>query len=124
MRRTAWSAGRYGRSSDAKRSLLPKVERNLDRTSFVLRRESGERVAPVVETEPVREHSREVDLPVGNEIEVVLDPVLANAAEVLESKGVRADHRNFLEVKRCVFPPGRAVHTRLHQRSARLQDAR
>ena len=45
----------------AQRHVAPEVERDLDRAGVVLGGERGERVAPVVERERVREHAGEVD---------------------------------------------------------------
>ena len=62
--------------------------------------------------------------PLADEVEVVLDAVLAHAVDLLEPERVRADHRDLLEVQRRVLPPRRPVHAGLHERAARLQHAR
>src|SRR5262245_23871992 len=65
-------------------SLLPEVERDLDRARSVLRGQGDERVTPVVEPEPMREHAGEVDATARCEVEVVRDAVLAAPVDLLE----------------------------------------
>src|SRR6266480_3843319 len=104
-------------------TVTAKVERHLDRAGLVLRGQRSERVTPVVERERVGQHAAEIDSAVRDELQVVIDPVPANAFDLLEAERVRPDHRDLLEVQRRVLPVGRSVHTGLDERSARLQHA-
>src|SRR5262245_47067066 len=81
---------RPARRGPRARAALPEIERDLDRAGAILFRERGQRLAPLVEPEGVREHAREVDAPGGDQVEVVLDAVLAHAVDRLDAEGVRA----------------------------------
>ena len=64
------------------------------------------------------EHAREVDAPVGHEVEVVGDGVLALAVDGLDAEGVRAHPVDLLEVERRPLPPRRRVDPALDQGAA------
>lgn len=58
-------------------------------------------------------HPGEVDPIVGDEVEVVLDAVLADPVDLLDPERVRADPGDLLEVQRAPLPAARGVDTAL-----------
>src|SRR6185312_11870226 len=80
---------------------VPLVEGDLDGAGAVLRGEHGERVTPrLVEREGVGEHPAEVDAAGFDQVEVVVDAVLAHAVDLLDAERVRAHPAQLLEVER------------------------
>ena len=71
----------------------------------------------------MRQHAREVDATVGDQVEVVADAVLALALDLLDPERVRPDPGDLLEVERAPLPSARRVHAALHERAARLEHA-
>ncbi len=100
------------------------IEEIAEWSGGVLRGENRERVAPLLERERVGEHRCDVDAAAAREVEVVLDAVLALAVDLFEPERVRAAPRQLLEVQRRPLPRDGAVDAGLHERAARLQDAR
>src|SRR5574338_1400613 len=84
---------------DGSRGGAGKLERDLDAAGLLADR-SEEGLAPVVERVAVGDEEAEVHLARGAEIDIVLDGVLAHAAELLDAEGVGADHAQLLEVQR------------------------
>ncbi len=62
--------------------------------------ERAEGVAPLVEPEGVGQHPVRSMRPLADEVEVVLDGVLADALDLLDAERVRADQAQLLEVPR------------------------
>src|SRR5436190_21261062 len=108
-------------SATARGSATPVVDGDLDRAGVALRGDGVERVAPALERERVREHAREVDPTGRDEIEVLLDAVLAHALDLFDAERVGPHPVDLLEVERAPLPPAGRVDAALHQRASRLQ---
>src|SRR5713101_2713373 len=80
------------------------VDRHLDSTCGALVGNGEKGLPPLVKAEGVGEHRCEVDPARGGEIEVVRDPVLAAALDLLHTEGVGADPADLLEVERTPLP--------------------
>ena len=59
--------------------------------------------------------------PAGDQVEVVLDAVLAHALDLLDAERVGADPADLLEVERAPLPAAGRVDAALHERAPRLQ---
>src|SRR5207249_2108494 len=104
-------------------SATPVVDGDLDGAGVPLGCDGVERVAPALERERVGQHAAEVDAAATDQIEVVLDAVLAEALDLLDAEGVGADPVDLLEVQRAPLPPAGSVHAALHERAPRLEQA-
>src|SRR5271156_6174408 len=97
-------------------SLLALVEGHLDRAAFALVGDRQEGVPPLVEPEGVSQHGTQINSAVDNQIEVVLDRVLALPVDLLDPECVAAHPADLLEVQRTPLPPAWRMHPGLHQR--------
>src|SRR5438132_9072043 len=109
--------------SRGRRRGSPLVDRDLDGAGIALGGDGDECVAPALERKRVRQHPREVDPTVGDEVEVVADAVLPFAVDGLDPERVRPDPGDLLEVEGAPLPSSWRVHAALYERAARLENA-
>src|SRR5206468_4327543 len=77
----------------------PRVDGDLDGAGALLVGDGAEGLAPCRQPVDVGQHPRQVDAAVPDEVEVVLDRVLADAFELFDAEGVRPDPAQLLEVE-------------------------
>src|SRR6185437_3257010 len=90
------------RCRDRPRNLANGFKQHFYRAGVVGVLDHQHRVLPAVERKAVGNDRRYVQ-PIGDEVEIVLHSVLADAVDLLDAEAVRPDDRQFLEVQRSPF---------------------
>ena len=76
------------------------IEGHLDGTALFLGGQDGKGLSPLVESERVGEHPRQIDPALFHQVQVVGDPVHPDTVDLLDPEGVGSDPGDLLEVQR------------------------